>query len=76
MMCMSVGIAYTERRENRGTMVLHGISYSVYTIRYGSYCRYEIAPCSQSFLNFHGVLCDVCLGWYLRPIVFPPMLRY
>ena len=48
---VSVGIAYTERRENHGTMVLHGASYSAYTLRYGAYCRYEIAPSSQSFLG-------------------------
>ena len=46
---LSVGIAYTVRRENHGTMILHGVSYSAYTLRYGSYCRYEIAPSSQSF---------------------------
>ena len=32
-------------------------------------------PSSQSSLTFYGLLCDVCLGWYLRPIVFPPMLQ-
>ena len=48
---MSVGIAYTERRENHGTMILYGVSYSAYTLRYGSYCGYEIVPYSQSFLD-------------------------
>ena len=30
---MSVEIAYTEQRENHGTMILHGVSYSAYTFR-------------------------------------------
>ena len=63
------------QRENHGTMILHGISYSAYTLRYRSYCMYGIAPSSQSSMTFYGISCDVCLGWYLRPIVFPPMLR-
>ena len=55
-------IAYTEERENHGTMILHGVSYSAYTLWYGSYCTYGIAPSSQSCLTFYGILCDVCLG--------------
>ena len=72
---MSVRIAYTKQKKNRGTMTLRGVGYSAYTLRYGSYCTYEIAPSSQSSLTLYGRLCDVCLGWYLRPIVFHPMLR-
>ena len=68
---VSVGVAYTERRENHGTMILQGVSYSSYTLRYGSYCTYGIAPSSQSSLVFYGLSCDVYLGWYLRPIMFP-----
>ena len=45
---MSVEIAYTEQRENAGPMILHGVSYSAYTRRYGSYLTYEIATSSQS----------------------------
>ena len=45
---LTVEIAYTEQRENHGTMILHGVSYSAYALRYGSYCRYEIAPSNQS----------------------------
>ena len=41
-------IVYTEQGENHGTMVLHGVSYSACTLRYGSYGRYGIAPSSQS----------------------------
>ena len=42
-------------------MILHGVSYSAYTLRYGSYCAYRIAPSRQSFLTFYGVLPDVYL---------------
>ena len=56
-------------------MILHGVSYSAYTLRYGSYYTYDgIAPSSQFFLTSYGILCDVRLGWYLRSVVFPPML--
>ena len=44
-------IAYPERRENHGTMILYGVSYSAYTVRYGSYCRYEIASSSQALID-------------------------
>ena len=33
-------------------MIFYGVSYSAYTFRYGSYCRYEIAPSSHFFLPF------------------------
>ena len=68
---VTVEIAYTEQRENHGTMVLHGVSYSAYTLRYGSYCKYVIVPSSQCSLTFSGLLYNVCLGWYLRPLCFP-----
>ena len=57
-------------------MILHGVSYSAYTLRYGPYCRFGIAPSSQTFFTFYGLLYDVCLGWYLRPVVFSPILYY
>ena len=41
-------IVYTEQGENHGTMILHGVSYSAYTLRYGAHCRCGIAPSSQS----------------------------
>ena len=68
---MTVEIAYTEPRENHGTIILIGVSYSTYTLRYGPYCRYGIAPFSQSSPTFPGLLYDVCLGWYLRSLCFP-----
>ena len=49
---MSVEIAYTEQRENHGTMILRGVSYSTYTLRYEPYNTYGIAPSSQSSLTF------------------------
>ena len=39
------------QRENHGTIVVHEFSYSAYTLWYGSYCTYGIAPSSQSSLN-------------------------
>ena len=33
--------------------------------------RMVMPYCSQSFLTFYDILSAVCLGWYLRPIVFP-----
>ena len=71
---VSVDIAYTEQRENHGTMLYHRVSYSAYILRYGPYCTFGIAPSSQSSLTFYGLSCDAYLGWYLRPIAFPPML--
>ena len=61
-------------------MILHGVSYSAYTLWYGSYCRYRIAPSSQSsfdlftvcfHLTFYGLISDVCLGRYFCPWCFP-----
>ena len=73
---MTVEIAYTDPMVIHETMILHGVSYSVYidALRCGSNCTYGIAPSSQSSLNFYGLSCDVYLVWYLRPVVFPPML--
>ena len=78
-------IVYTEQGENHGTVILRRVSYSAYTLWYGSYCRYGTAPSSQSsfdlftvclHLTFYGLLSDVCLEWYLRPMVSPPTLCY
>ena len=44
-------IVYTEQGKNHGTMFLHGVSYFAYTLRYGLYSRYEIAPSSQSLFD-------------------------
>ena len=71
---LTVGIAYTEQRETRRTMILDGFSYSAYTPWYGLYCTYGTSPSSQSSMTFYGLLYDVCLGWYLRLIEFPPIL--
>ena len=38
---VTLDIAYTKQRENHGTMIPHGVSYSAYTLRYGLYvCMY------------------------------------
>ena len=34
---VTLDIAYTKQRENHGTMIPHGVSYSAYTLRYGLY---------------------------------------
>ena len=52
------------------------VSYSAYTLPYRSYSTYGIDPSSQSSLTIYGILSDVGIEWYLRPIVFPPMLSY
>ena len=52
---LSGSIVYTEQGENHETMILREFSYSAYTLRYESYCRYGIAPSSQSFLNFYDL---------------------
>ena len=60
-------IAYTEQSENRGTMIVHGVCYSVYT-PVGSYYTYGEASSSQSFMQR--------VPWVvLTSPVFPPMLH-
>ena len=46
--CDKIYSLYWAGGENHGTMILYGVSYSAYTLRYGSYCAYRIAPSSQS----------------------------
>ena len=63
LLTLSVEIAYTEPRMNHGTMILHRVSYSAYTLRHGSYYTYGIAPSSQPSMTFSGLLCDAYLEW-------------
>ena len=59
---MTIEIAYTEQRENHGTMIL---------LRYGSYYTYGIAPSSQSSWTFTGFHVTYTLGGTCVPWCFP-----
>ena len=71
---MSVGIVYTEQRENHGSMILDGACYSAII----QFCRVILSRTvepykSQSFFDEYCLICRVLLslGIYRRPCISP-----